>query len=92
MKRDAAADTAREALVWLAGQPEALERFMAETGADPADLRRRAAEPETLGFVLDFLLSSDRLVLAFSEDAGVAPDVPARARAALADGELPHWT
>ena len=36
-------------------------------------LRGRAADPEFLGFVLDFLLGADAMVLDFAADAGLAP-------------------
>lgn len=92
MSPEAAADLAREALIFLANRPEALGRFLAETGADPAALRQAAAEPETLGFVLDFLLADEALVREFAADAGVDPTAPLQARAALPGGALPNWT
>jgi hypothetical protein len=52
----------------------------------------RSADPEFLGFVLDFLLESDALVHAFSAAVDVLPDTPARARAALPGGVVPDWT
>ncbi len=42
--------------------------------------------------MLDFLLSDEATLMAFAQDAGVSPDRPLRARAALPGGELPHWT
>lgn len=92
MKEEQATRLAQEALIWLAGRPEALEGFLGATGAGPDDVRRRAAEPEFLGFVLDHLLSAEPLLLAFAADAGVRPDLPARARAALPGGYVPDWT
>lgn len=55
-------------------------------------MRERAADPEFLGFVLDFLLMDDATLIAFAEDEGIAPDRPLRARAALPGGKLPNWT
>jgi len=83
---------AQEALVWLAGRPEDLARFLAASGAGPAELRGRSADPEFLGFVLDFLLEGDAAVLAFAAAAGLPPDAPGRARAALPGGNAPDWT
>lgn len=82
----------QEALVWLAGQPEALGAFLAASGASPAEVRARAGDPEFLGFVLDFVLASEASVRAFAAAAGVPPDRPARARAALPGGDAPDWT
>ena len=42
--------------------------------------------------MLDFLLGADAMVLDFAADAGLAPQDPARARAALPGGDLPNWT
>ena len=92
MKQEQAIELGQRALIWLAGEPDALGAFLAASGAGPADLRARAADPEFLGFLLDFLLQSDALVLAFARDAGAPPDLPARARAALPGGDLPNWT
>ena len=62
------------------------------SGVSADELRDRAADPEFLGFVLDFLLSDEAALLAFAHEAGLSPDRPLRARAALPGGELPHWT
>jgi uncharacterized protein DUF3572 len=91
MKREQAAAIGQEALIWLAGQPEALAAFLAASGLVPEDVRARTADPEFLGFVLDFVLASDATVLEFARAAGVAPEVPARARAVLG-GAVPNWT
>ena len=92
MQVERAAGIGRDALIWLAGEPEALGGFLAASGLSPSDLRGRAADPEFLGFVLDFLLGSDAMVLDFAASVGLRPEDPARARAALGGGELPNWT
>jgi hypothetical protein len=92
MRKSEAEALAIEALGWLAGQPEALGRFLADAGAGPGELRALAAEPAFLGFVIDFLLSDEPLLLAFCAERGVPPETPMRARAALPGGDIPHWT
>jgi hypothetical protein len=92
MKSEGATALAQEALIWLAGRPEALEAFLAASGASPADLRAGAGDPVFLGFVLDFLLQSDAYVLDFAETAGVRPETVAGARAALPGGYAPDWS
>jgi hypothetical protein len=92
MNAEAAASMAQDALIWLAGQPDLLGQFLSATGAEPADMRRLADDPEFLGFVLDFLLGSDDLLRSFAAEAGIAPDAPMRARAALPGGAVPDWT
>jgi hypothetical protein len=96
MNAEAAASMAQDALIWLAGQPDLLGQFLAASGAGSgagrADMRRLADDPEFLGFVLDFLLGSDDLLRSFAAEAGIAPDAPMRARAALPGGAVPDWT
>ena len=88
----AAEEVARDALIWLAGRPEALGRFLAASGAGPADLRAGVGDPALLGAVLDFLLADEALLRVFAAELGLDPGLPARARAALPGGDLPHWT
>jgi hypothetical protein len=82
----------QDAVIWLAGQPEALSAFLGASGLAHGSLRGRAADPEFLGFVLDFILAADATVLDFARSAGLRPEDTARARATLAGGELPNWT
>ena len=42
--------------------------------------------------MLDFLLENEQAVLTFAAATGLRPEDPARARAGLPGGELPHWT
>lgn len=83
---------AARALAWMAGDAELIGRFLASSGAGPAELQASAADPGFLGFVLDFILADEASVLAFAAAEGVRPDVVARARAALPGGDLPSWT
>ncbi len=92
LSREAAELVGLQALGWIAAQPELAAGFLAAAGAAPGDLRARAADPEFLGFVLDFLLADEAALLAFAAEAGVAADGPLRARDALPGGALPHWT
>ncbi len=87
MDRSAAETLALRALAWLAGDADALGHFLAGSGLGPAELRRRAAEPETLAAVLDFLLADEARLTAFCAAAGLKPAQPGQARR-----ELPGWT
>jgi hypothetical protein len=89
---EAAISVALDALIWLAARPDDLSRFAAEAGADAAAIRALADDSEGLGFLLDWLLRDEALVVAFAADSGVDPALPARARNALPGGESPHWT
>lgn len=90
MHLDQAQRIAEDALIYLAGQPELMDACLAQSGLAADDLRARAAEPEFLGFLLDFLLQSDAWTRDFAADAGLRPEAVALARATL-DG-TPHWT
>lgn len=92
MKREAAEALALRALGWLAAEPDRIGAFLAASGAGPTELRARAAEPEFLGFVLDFLLADEAALLAFAADSGLPPEAAGRARAALPGGDAPDWT
>lgn len=93
MQRQEYAETiALQSLTWLLQDEDLLPRFLAATGADPAQMAVLAGDSGFLAAVLDFLLSEDSLVLAFAEAAGLAPDSVLRARAGLPGGDVPHWT
>lgn len=56
---------ALKALAFLVDAPGAMERFMAQSGADAATVRTQAENPEFLAAVMDFLLSDDALAAEF---------------------------
>ena len=90
-KREYAETIALEALAWLAGNNELLPVFLGASGVSATDLRRRAAEPEFLGSVLDFLMLDDAWVVEFARAAGIAPEALRPARRALPGGETLEW-
>lgn len=93
MSSDAAETLALQALAWLVTNDDLLPVFLGSTGAAQEDLRARAAEPEFLGSVLDFLMMNDAWVIAFCDANGATPyDYPMQARAALPGGAQMHWT
>ncbi|MGB3313752.1 MAG: DUF3572 domain-containing protein [Albidovulum sp.] len=95
MKRDRqqfAETLALRALGWLVGNDELLPVFLGASGSAVADLKERAAEPEFLGAVLDFLLMDDAWVAAFCDAEGYAYSDPMAAREVLPGGAQTHWT
>jgi hypothetical protein len=74
-----------DALTFLAGQPDALARFLALTGVGPHSLRAAAADPAFLAGVLDHFLANEDLLVAYAEAAGTAPARLIDARRALGD-------
>jgi hypothetical protein len=62
-----------QALGWLAGDGDRLDRFLAISGADAGILRQAVGEPHMLGAVLGFLLSDEALLLSFCEETSTRP-------------------
>jgi hypothetical protein len=83
--REVAEIVAIQALSFVAGEPERLGAFLAESGIGPETLRSAAADPQFLVSVLDFVLRDDRTVKAFADAAKLHPTNIAAARQALAE-------
>lgn len=79
-------------LGWIAEDDDRINRLLGLSGLGAGDLRERAGDPDFLGFVLDFLLADEEMLIASCDALAVPPDQPMRARAALPGGDLPHWT
>jgi hypothetical protein len=86
--REVAEIVAIQALSFVAGDPERLGLFLAESGIGPETLRSAAANPQFLASVLDFVLRDDATVRAFAAASGLHPTNIAAARQALED---PDW-
>jgi Protein of unknown function (DUF3572) len=83
MPTEAAEALAIQALSYIAGEPERLERFLAITGVGVDQIREAAGEPGFLAGVLAYLASDEQLAAAFTADAGCGPADIARAHNAL---------
>lgn len=77
-----------QALTFVAGDPERLGLFLAESGLGPETLRTAAANPQFLASVLDFVLRDDATVKAFADATQLHPTNVAAARQVLGD---PDW-
>jgi uncharacterized protein DUF3572 len=77
-----------QALNFIAGDPERLGLFLAETGIGPQNLRAAAADPAFLAGALDFVLRDDATVQAFAKASELHPTNVAAAREVLGD---PKW-
>lgn len=91
LQRESAEVIAAEALAWLAGRDELFPVFLGASGVTIDEMRQRAAEPEFLAAVLDFLLMDDSWITSFCDDAGLAYDRPRAARAALPGAAAEDW-
>jgi hypothetical protein len=81
--REVAEIVAIQALSFVAGEPERLGLFLAETGIGPETLRNAASNPNFLLSVLDFVLRDDATVKAFASASELHPTNVAAARQVL---------
>jgi hypothetical protein len=86
--REVAEIVAIQALSFVAGDPERLGAFLAESGIGPDTLRSAAADPRFLAHVLDFVMRDDATVKAFAEVSKLHPTNIAAAHQALNDSGL----
>ena len=75
--------TAVAILGWLAGEPDLLSRFLALTGVAPTEVRNAVNDPGFLAGLVDFLMSHEPTLLAFSAATGVTPEAVVHAHAVL---------
>jgi Protein of unknown function (DUF3572) len=86
--REVAEIVAVQALGFIAGEPERLGLFLAESGIGPETLRTAATDPQFLASVLDFVMRDDATVKAFAAASQLHPTNIAAAHQALND---PQW-
>ena len=86
--REVAEIVAVQALSFVAGDPERLGLFLADSGLGPETLRTAAADPQLLASVLDFVMRDDATVKAFADASKLHPTNIAAARQVLDD---PDW-
>jgi Protein of unknown function (DUF3572) len=83
VNRQDAENIAIQALGFLAGDPEKLERFLAMTGLGPENLRAAAQEPHFLAQILDHMAGDESLLLAFAGNQSLPPELVMRAQQVL---------
>jgi Protein of unknown function (DUF3572) len=83
MQSSAAQTLALNALIHIASDDQTLARFLKISGLEPEDLRQRAADPELLAAVIDFLLSDENLCTGFLAAKRIDPKTLHAARRAL---------
>jgi len=71
--RETAETIGLEALTFLLAEPRQRDRFLAETGFEPADLVGNADAAHVLGAVLSRLMEDEALLLSFAANQGLAP-------------------
>ncbi len=76
--RTQAETLAIEALAFLAGDAESLNRFLTLSGLAPQDVRAAAAQDGFLAGVLDYIAGEEDLLRAFAGQSGQTPQAFAR--------------
>jgi Protein of unknown function (DUF3572) len=84
----AAAELALELVTYLAGDDNRLQRFLEQSGIGAGELRDRLNDPAFLGFVLDFALQDEELVVAFAAENSISPEALMMARSKLPGANL----
>ncbi|MBV6657812.1 MAG: DUF3572 family protein [Devosiaceae bacterium] len=67
-------DPIADFVVYLSAREEDLTRFFAATGYDPTALRAGLSDLDVRAGILDYLVSSEPLLLAFCEETGHRPE------------------
>jgi hypothetical protein len=73
LTRERAETIALNGLAFLAGRDDDIERFLRNTGIDAAELRLRAADPDVLRAVLEYILAGDATTTGFCEEQNLDP-------------------
>jgi hypothetical protein len=73
LTREHAETLALNGLAFLAGRGEEIERFLRNTGIDADELRRRAADPDMLRAVLEYILAGDATTADFCAEQNLDP-------------------
>jgi Protein of unknown function (DUF3572) len=70
-------------ITFIVSEEERLERFLALSGMSLMDIKNGAANPEFQGFMLDYALQDEKLVVDFSSSCGIKAESLQLARLAL---------
>ncbi len=73
---------------FIVSNEEYSERFFSMSGLTIGDLKTQLHDPVFQGFLLDYALMDESLILAFSADRGLAPDAVIKARRKLPGAEV----
>ncbi|MBT3330161.1 MAG: DUF3572 domain-containing protein [Rhodospirillaceae bacterium] len=92
MNEEQAKIVALQALAYLVGDEDTLQRFMDLSGMDGADLRARADDPAMLAGVLDFFLGNEAQLLEMCAATQMAGEDPGLARHALLGNKYDEWS
>ena len=83
---------ALQALTYLVGEQQVLQRFIDLSGVDLSDLRSRVDDPGMLAGVLEFFLGFEPQLLEMCEATGLSAEAPAQARSCLLGVQFVEWS
>ena len=83
---------ALQALTYLVGEQQVLQRFIDLSGVDLSDLRSRVDDPSMLAGVLEFFLGFEPQLLEMCEATGLSAEAPAQARSCLLGVQFEEWS
>ncbi len=78
-----------KAVVFLADNPDLMQRFLDLSGLDVAQLRQELQRPASFVGLLDFILDHEPTLDAFAAHGGLRPEDVAAARARLGGPHMP---
>ncbi|CAA0098146.1 Uncharacterised protein [Starkeya nomas] len=87
-QQQAAREVSLGALGYLAGDPERIGPFLAESGLSPADLRGVAGSTAFHVALLDYLINRQDLLIAYAGEAGIDPGHVVAAREILFHADM----
>ncbi|WP_428029904.1 DUF3572 domain-containing protein [Ancylobacter sp.] len=85
---EAARQVALGALAFLAGDPERIGPFLAESGLSPADLRGAVGSAAFHVALLDYLINRQDLLVDYAGEAGIDPGHVVAAREILFHADM----
>jgi hypothetical protein len=74
---------ALQLMAFIASSDERLERFSALSGIGPFEMQTGAHDPVFLGFMLDYALQDEALILEFAQNHEISPQSLVNARRSL---------
>ncbi|PHZ83650.1 DUF3572 domain-containing protein [Paremcibacter congregatus] len=93
MNKEQAEIIALQALTYMATHEDILIAYLRLSGIAPEDLKNSAANPATLGSIIDYFLQDEKRLVALCDAENIAPDHLIKARRCLPGGEdIPYTT
>lgn len=81
-----------QALSHIAGDEDILMAYLRLSGITPEELKNSAADPATLGSILDYFLQNEKRLIEFCQAVEIAPAQVQKARQLLPGGEPVHYS